>query len=291
MSYTGSVGIHTLEDSHLAGADSFARNVRGAVAASPSLPVGIVFVIATLLGIGALAGQWGVAVYALSFWHYPIYALAFVLRAVRLAVFERDAVFMKGVSLAAFAAVYLTVTPNFLSLMVVAIGLLFNLSAARALGTDRTYYGYELAALPPRRVTAFPYSVLSHPMLTGNALAFAGTLLNAEFRADWWPLAVAHVILNLAILVMEARARPRQLVLPAAIAARPWLTAWPAGAGLVAAGALLAGLAGSGIVFVAGVALASLAYGLVLLTAYAWPNAAVERRRTDEQDGGHHGKR
>ncbi len=291
MSYSSGVAKPALEERRVALADSLGRHLRDGLTASPSLPVGVVFVLMVVLGIGMLAGQWTVVVYGLSFWHYLIYALAFVLRAVPLPVFERDAVLMKGVSLAAFAAVYLTVMPDLLSLLFVGVGLLFNLSAARALGTDRTYYGYELASLPPERITSFPYSVLSHPMLTGNAVAFTGTLLNAEFRADWWPLAVAHVILNLAILVMEARARPKKLARPAAIAGQPWLTAWPAGAGLVAVGALLAGLAGGGIVFAAGVALATLGYGVVLLAAYAWPNTAVERRRADEQDGGHHGKR
>jgi hypothetical protein len=46
--------------------------------ASPSLPVSLVFIVAAVLGIGFLAGQWAVLVYVLSFWHYPIYALAFV---------------------------------------------------------------------------------------------------------------------------------------------------------------------------------------------------------------------
>jgi hypothetical protein len=273
-----------LEERRVALADSLGRNLRDAMRASPSLPVGVVFALMIVLGIGVLAGQWTVVFYSLSFWHYLIYVLAFVLRAVPLPVFERDAVLMKGVSLAVFAAVYLTVTPDLLSLLFVAIGLLFNLSAARALGTDRTYYGYELASLPPERITSFPYSVLSHPMLTGNAVAFTGTLLNAEFRADWWPLAVAHVILNLAILVMEARARPQRLQRPAAVAGRPWLTAWPAGAGVVAAGALLAGFAGGGIVFAAGVVLASLAYGFVLLAAYAWPNKPAALRSSGRKE-------
>jgi protein-S-isoprenylcysteine O-methyltransferase Ste14 len=254
--------------------------------ASPSLPVSLVFVVAAVLGIGFLAGQWAVLVYVLSFWHYPIYALAFVFRKVSLAVFERDAVLMKAVSLVAFGAVYLTVTPDLLSLLVVGIGLLFNLSAARALGTDRTYYGYELAALPPKLITSFPYSVLSHPMLTGNAVAFAGTLLNDAFRAQWWPLAVAHVVLNLAVLVMEARARPRRLGRPALLDRQPRLTAWPTAAGMVGAGALLAGLAGGGPAFALGVALAVLAYGWVLLAAYAWPGSAGEGGKGREGRGG-----
>jgi protein-S-isoprenylcysteine O-methyltransferase Ste14 len=254
--------------------------------ATPSLPVSLVFIVAAVLGIGFLAGQWAVLVYALSFWHYPIYALAFVLRKVPLAVFERDAVLMKAVSLVAFGAVYLTMPPDLLSLLVVGIGLLFNLSAARALGTDRTYYGYELAALPPKLITSFPYSVLSHPMLTGNAVAFTGTLLNDAFRAEWWPLAVAHVVLNLAMLVMEARARPRRLERPALLDRQPWLTAWPTGAGVVAAGALVAGLAGGGVAFALGIALAVLAYGCVLLAAYAWPAASADGRKGREERGG-----
>jgi len=255
----------------LATTDTFGGRLREALTASPSFPVGLVFIAMIVLGIGVVAGRWTVVVYALSFWHYLIYALAFVPRAVPLRVFVHDAVLLKAASLAVFAAVYLTVMPNLLSLVVVAVGLLFNLSAARALGTDRTYYGYELAALPGKRVTSFPYSVLSHPMLTGNAVAFTGTLLDDTFRAAWWPLAVAHVILNLAILVMEARADGRTLQRPAVLARLRRLTTWPGGAALVVAGALLAAAAGGGLLFALGLVLAALAYGLVLLDVYAWP--------------------
>lgn len=238
---------------------------------SPSTLVGIVFVLAVVLGVGIGAGQWAVVVYALSFWHYAIYALAFVLRRVRLEVFIRDAVLTKGVSLAAFAAVYLTAPPDLLSLLVVATGLLFNISAARALGTERTYYGLELGALEPRLVKGFPYSVTRHPMLLGNAVAFAGTLLNAEFRAEWWPLAVAHVLLNLAVMVMEARAMPWRPVLPALVNRLCPLAAWPVASVAVVAGALIAGLAGGGAILLAGLLLAIGAYAFVLLQAFAWP--------------------
>jgi len=251
--------------------ESLGGRLREALTASPSFRVGLVFIAMIVLGIGVIAGRWTVVVYALSFWHYLIYALAFVPRAVPLRVFVHDAVLMKAVSLAVFAAVYLTMMPNLLSLVVVAIGLLFNLSAARALGTERTYYGYELEALPGERVTSFPYSVLSHPMLTGNAVAFTGTMLDDAFRAEWWPLAVAHVILNLAMLVMEARAKGRKLDRPRAFDRLRWLAGWPGGAALVVFGALLAGLAGSGVLFALGLVLAVLAYAGVLLAAYAWP--------------------
>src|SRR6185369_3613661 len=70
-------------------------------------------------------------------------------------------------------------------------------------GIDRTYYGHEVAGLPPRRITAFPYSLTRHPMILGNVAAFGGTLINPAFRQHWWPLAVLHVSLNIGLLVME----------------------------------------------------------------------------------------
>jgi hypothetical protein len=85
--------------------------------------------------------------------------------------------------------------------------------AARGRGAFEVLAARGLAAFPDansaaaRRITAFPYSRMSHPMIVGNVLAFGGTLLNPEFRAAWWPLAALHVVLNLALLAME-RAGP-----------------------------------------------------------------------------------
>ena len=40
-----------------------------------------------------------------------------------------------------------------------------------------------------------------------------GTLINAPFRAEWWPLASLHVVLNIGLLAMElAGPRHRQAV-------------------------------------------------------------------------------
>lgn len=237
------------------------------VTLSPSTPAGLVFIVA-MLALGLLGGQWTVVILALSFWHYLIYALAFVPRRVPLRVFERDAVLMKAASLAAFGWVYLGAGLDLVSLVVVGVGLLFNLSAAAALGTDRTYYGYELASLPPKRITAFPYSVMGHPMLIGNMVAFAGTLLHGEFRAEWWALAVLHVVLNGAVLLMEVHARPRQ---PAGAA--PF--GWPAGAGLLGLGVVLILAGGGGALALLGAALAVLGYGTVMVLSYAWPKTAA----------------
>ena len=66
-----------------------------------------------------------------------------------------------------------------------------------------------MAGLPPRRITAFPYSLTNHPMILGNVAAFGGTLINPAFRQHWWPLAGLHVALNIGLLVMEL-AGPRR---------------------------------------------------------------------------------
>jgi hypothetical protein len=150
------------------------------------------------------------AIYALSFWHYYLYWLAYRYGAIPLATFKRDAVTAKTVSLAALSLAYFATPLDLVSLVVVSTGFLLNIVAARALGSDRTYYGYEVAGLPPLRITAFPYSVIPHPMIVGNVLAFGGTLLNPAFRADWWPLAGAHVLLNLGLLLMEVAVTPHQ---------------------------------------------------------------------------------
>jgi hypothetical protein len=150
------------------------------------------------------------AIYLLSFWHYVLYWLAFAYGAIAFDVFKRDAIAMKTVSVAALAVVYLREPLDFVSLAVIAGGILLNVRAASALGLDRTYYGHEVAGLPPRRVTTFPYSLVSHPMILGNVAAFGGTLINAPFRDQWWPLAALHVVLNIGLLAMELVGQQRR---------------------------------------------------------------------------------
>jgi len=165
-------------------------------------------VLSVVLG-AALERSLPIAVYLLSFWHYYLYWLAFAFGAVAFEVFKRDAVAMKTVSVAVLAAVYLANPIDLASLAVIAGGILLNVRAAAALGIDRTYYGHEVAGLPPRRITEFPYSLTDHPMILGNLAAFGGTLVNPAFRQHWWPLAVLHVALNIGLLAMEL-ARPRR---------------------------------------------------------------------------------
>ena len=165
-------------------------------------------VLSILLG-AALARSLPAAVYLLSFWHYCLYWLAFAFGAAHFDVFKRNAIAMKTLSVTALAFVYLSAPPDPVSLAVIACGVLLNVRAAQVLGLDRTYYGHEVAGLPARRLTGFPYSLTSHPMILDNVAAFGGTLINASFRADWWPLASLHVVLNIGLLAMEL-AGPRR---------------------------------------------------------------------------------
>ena len=166
------------------------------------------FVLAVLLGF-ALEQNPVLAVYLLSFWHYYLYWLAFTFGARPFDVFKRDAIAMKTVSVAALAALYLAAPLDLASLAVIAGGILLNARAAAVLGFDRTYYGQEVAGLAPQRITAFPYSMIAHPMIVGNVAAFGGTLINPTFAQHWWPLASLHVALNVGLLVMELAGKPR----------------------------------------------------------------------------------
>jgi len=162
----------------------------------------VLLVLATLLG-AALAKSLPAAVYLLSFWHYCLYWLVFAFGTSDFDAFKRNAIAMKTISVTALALVYLSAPLNPVSLAVILGGVLLNLRAAQVLGLDRTYYGHEVAGLPARHITAFPYSLTSHPMILGNVAAFGSTLINASFRADWWPLASLHVVLNIGLLAME----------------------------------------------------------------------------------------
>jgi Phospholipid methyltransferase len=172
------------------------------VSASWSTLSCVLLVLAIVLG-AALAKSLPPAVYLLSFWHYGLYWLAFAFGASDFDGFKRNAIALKTLSVTALAVVYLSAPLDPVSLAVILGGVLLNLRAAQVLGVDRTYYGHEVAGLPGRRLTAFPYSLTSHPMILGNVAAFGGTLINAPFRADWWPLASLHVVLNIGLLAME----------------------------------------------------------------------------------------
>lgn len=150
------------------------------------------------------------AIYLLSFWHYALYWRTFAFGTADFDAFKRKAIALKIISVTALALVYLRFPFDPVSLAVIAGGIFLNARAAAVLGIDRTYYGHEVAGLPLQRITAFPYSLTAHPMIVGNVAAFGGTLLNAGFREQWWPLASLHVAANIGLLVMELTGPPRR---------------------------------------------------------------------------------
>jgi len=149
----------------------------------------------------------GVAAYALSFWHYFVYWLAYLFCAAPLAAFKRDAIMMKSVAMGVLGWAYVSGAPDLLSVTVMTLGFALNTHAATIMGSDRCYYGYEIGGLPGRRITSFPYSITAHPMLIGNIVAFGGALINPDFRERWWPLAMTHVGMNVGLLIMETTLR------------------------------------------------------------------------------------
>jgi hypothetical protein len=240
--------------------------------------------VTVMLGMATHASNAPIVVYALSFWHYEIYALAFLYRAVDLTVFKRDAVITRTISLIAFGWVYFAEPLSSPSLVVVGLGFLLNAAAVRALGADRTYYGRELNDLPPKRIVEFPYSWMPHPMLIGNIAAFGGALLNDDFRLHWWPLAVAHAFFNFAIILMEAHVRPERRIRregddPPIQAAELLLrcSLWGAAGGLAGVAlALSSGQTNHGAAAIAGAC--SAAYACALFESYMTPKGNGLRR-------------
>jgi hypothetical protein len=207
---------------------------------------------------------------------------------VPLPVFKRDAVLMKTIALLLLASAYFAAPLDYLSLVIVAVGFGLNTLAAAALGTDRTYYGEEVANLLRLRVTRFPYSVIAHPMLVGNMLAYGGMLLNSGFREQWWPLACAHVALNLGLLVMERYVTPLRLsAVGGGRLARRW--SWSRVSVLAAVGAALAGGAAwltsfEPVRLAAAVGAAAAVYACTLHFAYTAPAPTADARSPAEPE-------
>ncbi len=226
--------------------------------------------VAAIVSAAAYDSSITVAIYALSFWHYYVYWLAYLFRAAPLAAFKRDAIIMKSVSIAVLGGAFFSATPDYLSLSVVTLGFSLNAYAAMKLGSDRSYYGYEIGGLPYRRITSFPYSMTAHPMLIGNIVAFSGTLLNAGFREHWWPLALGHVAMNAGLLVMEttigANSRFVRYVRATSVAVR-----YVIGIAVMTLGAAIGYLTGKPLDPVLGslVGIAATAFGLALFSLYS----------------------
>ena len=120
------------------------------------MPLATILLALAAIGIAYAAERWALAVYALSFWYYLVYVLAFFWRQVTLDRFIRDSVLLKTLSLAALASVLWTTLPNPVSIIVMAAGFALSIAATRALGTERTYYGFETRRSGPKTDHVLP---------------------------------------------------------------------------------------------------------------------------------------
>ena len=163
--------------------------------------------------LAAAAAAWAASSYAVflaatSFVHYLLYVAVFAdRRDVSFGRFVRNARFFKTLSFAQLFGLYawhFAATPQaWASVAIMAGGFGTAAAAYRVLGTLRTYFGQELGHCAARRLTAFPYGVVPHPMILGSVVGLAGMLLATPFRDAYAWLAVTHVGLYLAHLAQE----------------------------------------------------------------------------------------
>lgn len=91
-----------------------------------------------------------------------------------------------------------------IALAPLALGVFLQLTAVRALGLERTYYGVELGALASRRVSTFPYSAVPHPMHLGIILQCLGLyLLSPEFNVAYPWLIPGHLLFTVLTALVE----------------------------------------------------------------------------------------
>ena len=112
--------------------------------------------------------------------------------------------FFKAVAYAQLIALYLyTFSFDPLSWAFMAVGYGIATAATVALGVDRTWFGVELGQMPPKRIEAFPYNVLPHPMILGGIIGLLGFHLHAPFRelVPW--LVPVHIAFYLLHMVQE----------------------------------------------------------------------------------------
>lgn len=82
-------------------------------------------------------------------------------------------------------------------------GMALSLAALLRLGVTRAYFGAEMGVCPPKRVDAFPYGAVPHPMALGNVLAFTGFhMVHGCAQAYPW-LAPAHLAFTVTHLAQE----------------------------------------------------------------------------------------
>lgn len=118
---------------------------------------------------------------------------------------QRDSILTKSVAFMQLALLYSrhVTSADSTSLALVAAGLALSTAAFARLGLQRTYFGSEMGVCEPKRVRAFPYSLVPHPMALGSLVALAGAYALPGLRAEVPWLVPTHAALTAAHLVQE----------------------------------------------------------------------------------------
>jgi hypothetical protein len=133
--------------------------------------------ISAAIALGA-ATTWNATVLLTSYRHYALYITTFAYRnpPVAFGNLMRDAKLFKTLALAQLAyriIPTINMTQDWPALCMVVMGFAITVSATAQLGFVRTYFGSELGFVKPQWVSGFPYSVIPHPMILGQLLAYA----------------------------------------------------------------------------------------------------------------------
>eukprot|EP00937_MAST-01D_sp_MAST-1D-sp2_P000997 g997.t1 len=143
------------------------------------------------------------------FAHYVVYASTYHARArgIAFGLFKRDAVLFKSVALAQAFAIFMqhfqSDTPDWGALALMGLGFALSSAATRALGIDRTYFGWEVGAIKGKYVASWPYGSIPHPMIVGSITAWLGFHKLVGFRTQLPWFAPLHVALYLAHMAQE----------------------------------------------------------------------------------------
>lgn len=170
-----------------------------------------IFYLAMVACLAYITQTYEVFLVLTSFVHYFRYISTYYVRKdIDFGSFKRDVLLFKTMALAQLFNLYAiqplrngTFEVDVLSIAMIITGYSLSIMATNALGIDRTYFGVELGLMEPKWVTAFPYGVIPHPMITSQVLALLGFFKAAHFRQSVPWLVPIHVILYLTHMLQE----------------------------------------------------------------------------------------
>ncbi len=148
-----------------------------------------------------------IIVYVLSYLFHLINLQVFLFRTDSQDAFQKASLAYRTlafVTLGVVAYPLLSTPLQWWALAPLALGLLLQWQAVKALGLVRTYYGVELGVVEPKRITQFPYNGIPHPMHLGILLQFVGLYFICPAFHQAYPfLILGHVGFTLLTALVE----------------------------------------------------------------------------------------